>query len=1055
MFDQVRQPSWPKEPYKGLANYEVEDELLFSGRKVERRRCLQLLAQAETRVLILHGQTGCGKSSFLRAGLIPELERNGNAYAFLRRRQEGPDSKASPVFIRCGHDPVARIAEEIFLFTGEKISVLLGDGTNSTIDLEAARHGNKTLDDFIKACTKDSDVLLKAIAVICKRLPYTLVLILDQVEEVITQTDSPERATARRRFFAFIKDLAVSRVNMRFIVAIRKDHSGQFIGSIQVDSKISPAFKAFFLPDLPKEGMREAILRPTQETSSESAAMLPPARNFYNFEFGPGVVDKMVTDLNSLLPSGSALPVMQIVCRDLVEQIGGAGPSMPLRQIPMDLYLQGEITGRVQRHLLGAIEELNCDPEVGVRLPDGIEKWMRVLKRFVQEEGDGRMHTDLVALTQFTQWIREAGLQVNADKAIDKLIDPRFLMLRQFAVFAPGAKGDRLLLCLGHDLIGNAIVDYLKVLDATKLAEAKAGEEAQKAREEAAAAAQKARDELAEAARRSEEAIRLEKGRRVFLRRVTIGLASVVVVVAFAGIYNWNKARGRQIASLLNEADLVRRTDIVEALAYASRAAHLTLKTPRNDDRAASVLESLAVGLPLAIVPEPPHTPQATIASVQPLPQRAGFAILDTSGALQIVGSSTQQDKSVVTYDAVADLQVGHDGDKLEIISFSEGKDGTVLAKFQRTVAPVSNDQADTPPRQGVVAFFPDRTTRVYRLEELLKPVGEVGAFMSVSGVADSRVILMHSPKDNDPVLATLRITHLQRDPSLVQSPWPVSLSRSSVMLPLGPHLFDFEFKGDPTRPSPGIPAPEIGRVTVREVDPTSKPTSWKLEEQGFMKECNSNIPTIASKKLLCEATLVNDLLQGGVFTMVLWRFFHPSTQNDRLGPYGRAFVSHLIMVDPRGPNIDAVGLDDLARMRMDCGGRSITSRPAGDLFKEESQDSFLPAFIAQSGDDVLLVFRSEGAAQLVTVNGSRVKSCREIYLPQTPTFSWASNNKAVIATAPRGGFRWAPLGEAETSEPRYERLQIICSGAFGRAERSSGRQNPANREAHIKDICG
>lgn len=1055
MFDQIRQPpSWPKEPYKGLANYEVEDELLFSGRKVERRRCLQLLAQAETRVLILHGQTGCGKSSFLRAGLIPELERNGNAYVFLRRRQDGPDSKASPVFIRCGHDPIARIAEEIFLFTGEKISVPMGDGTVSTVDLEAARHGNKSLADFIKACARDSDVLLKALAVICKRLPYTLVLILDQVEEVITQTDSPERASARRRFFAFIKDLAVSRVNMRFIVAIRKDHSGQFIGSIQVDSKISPAFKAFFLPDLPKEGMREAILRPTQKTSSESAAMLPSARDFYNFEFGPGVVDKMVTDLNSLLPSGSALPVMQIVCRDLVEQIGGAGPDMPLRQIPMDLYRQGEITGRVQRHLLGAIEELNSDLEVGARMPDGIEKWMRVLKRFVQEEGDGRMHTDLVALTQFTQWIREAGLKVNVDKAIDKLIDPRFLMLRQFAVFAPGAKGDRLLLCLGHDLIGNAIVDYLKVLDATKLAEAKAGEEAQKAREEAEAAAQKARYELAEAARRSEEAIKLEMGRRVFLRRVTMGLASVVVLVVLLGAYNWNKARGRQIASLINEAELVRRSDIVAALAYASRAAHLTYKTPRNDNRAVSALESLAAGLPLSIVPAPPYPPNANIASVQPLAQRSGFAILDTSGVVQIIGDSARQGESIVTYDAVSVLRAGHGGAELEALSFSEGKDGTVLAFFQRTAptqAPPANGPAEPLPLQGVVAFFPDRTTRVYPRDELVKPAGKEGASMSANGVADSRVILMHSPKDNDPVLATVEITHQQRDPSLVQAPSWVRLPSSSVMLPLGPHLVDFEFKGKEMRPSPGIPALNIGRVTVREVNQTSARVSWILEEQEFMKECNRRTPRSAEGKLLCEATLVNDLLQGGVFTMALWQF----SGAGRLGPYGRASVSHLIIVDPRVPRIDAIGLNDLARMRSECARSVVFSRPTGDLSKAEGQESDLPAYIAQAHGGLLLVYRSEGAAQLVSVNGSRAQSCREIYLPQTSTLSWASSLKGIIATAPQAGFRWAPSGEAGTSEPSYEPPQIVCSGTFGRAEQSSGRRDPADHTALIKDICG
>jgi hypothetical protein len=269
-------------------------------------------------------------------------------------------------------------------------------------------------------------------------------------------------------------------------------------------------------------------------------------------------------------------------------------------------------------------------------------------------------------------------------------------------------------------------------------------------------------------------------------------------------------------------------------------------------------------------------------------------------------------------------------------------------------------------------------------------------------------------------------------------------------MLPLGPHLVDYEFKGKQKLPSPGIPALNIGRVTVREVSDTSARASWILEEQDFMKECNRRTPRSAEGKLLCEATLVNDLLQGGVFTMALWQF----SDAGRLGPYGRASVSHLIIVDPRVPRMDAIGLNDLSRMRLECARSGISSRPAVDLPRAEGQDSDLPAYIAQAHGGLLLVFRSEGAAQLVSVKGSRAQSCREIYLPQTSTLSWASSVKGVIAAAPQAGFRWAPSGEAGTSEPRYEPLQIVCSGTFGRAETPSGRQNSAAYEARIKDIC-
>src|SRR4029079_196363 len=105
-----RSDLWPKEPYKGLAFYGIEDRLLFSGRDRDVDVCIQRLASAETRILLLHGNTGCGKSSFLRAGLIPGLEERGFGYFFLR------DAEGSPLFIRCGPDPLGRIAEHVFRF---------------------------------------------------------------------------------------------------------------------------------------------------------------------------------------------------------------------------------------------------------------------------------------------------------------------------------------------------------------------------------------------------------------------------------------------------------------------------------------------------------------------------------------------------------------------------------------------------------------------------------------------------------------------------------------------------------------------------------------------------------------------------------------------------------------------------------------------------------------------------------------------------------------------------------------------------------------------------
>src|SRR6266853_631314 len=108
----MAESKWPTEPYKGLGYYDIGDALLFAGRDTDVNECVHMLAEPKTRTLLLHGRTGCGKSSFLRAGLIPELESRGFGFIFLRRR-EGE----RPTLIRCTADPMTRIAEELFWFT--------------------------------------------------------------------------------------------------------------------------------------------------------------------------------------------------------------------------------------------------------------------------------------------------------------------------------------------------------------------------------------------------------------------------------------------------------------------------------------------------------------------------------------------------------------------------------------------------------------------------------------------------------------------------------------------------------------------------------------------------------------------------------------------------------------------------------------------------------------------------------------------------------------------------------------------------------------------------
>lgn len=58
-------------PFRSLQSFESEDAWLFFGRDAEINELIKRLARAP--VLLIVGNSGCGKSSLIRAGLIPAL----------------------------------------------------------------------------------------------------------------------------------------------------------------------------------------------------------------------------------------------------------------------------------------------------------------------------------------------------------------------------------------------------------------------------------------------------------------------------------------------------------------------------------------------------------------------------------------------------------------------------------------------------------------------------------------------------------------------------------------------------------------------------------------------------------------------------------------------------------------------------------------------------------------------------------------------------------------------------------------------------------------------
>jgi hypothetical protein len=1001
MHRDIDNPAWPHDPYKGLANYECRDRYLFAGRDEEIDICAQLLANAMTKLLVLHGQTGCGKSSFLRAGLIPALEEYGAGYLFLRRPVRGTPGRLDPSFIRCGDDPLARIAEEIFLFTEQSLVVSTATGPKQ-IELGSARLGIRKLDAFIAECA-DPHQLFTSLERLTDAIPHTLVLILDQVEEIITLNGSDKRNPSR--FARFIKYLATSDIDMRFLLAIRKDHSGQFIESIQIGSEMSAAFRTFFLSDLSREGIRAAILRPTLKALPKDSSAPGPFK-VYGFEYAPGVVDSILDDLEALIPAGASLPVMQIVCRDLYEQV--RQQSAP-RLIEMPLYQQGGgITGRVKRHVVNSLREV-LRTHRGGRSTDvdaaGL-KWLRLLKRLVQEEGDGRVHTNVVPSKTLAEWAGKEGIAGNIDPIIDGLADPKVLVLRWFAVFAPGTVSEHELICLGHDMVGIALRDALR--DAEE----------------------------------SQHVSGLERKRVVQVLGAVLVALVTAAIVALAAMRT-DAVRGQKVGALLTQSALSRNSDPLQALALAREAHKLVHGSLNEDERPRRAVANLLSGLPMRITTDrnpPPFADDARVYPTYALNRHGGLAVLRSGGVLRtytVAGLTT----NTQTFTTPAPLLTVDGKLPLQSLQFSDASPEFLLAIYEPL-------EAGEP--GGVIAFPRSGTPRLFRQDEVVNALDTQEGMIDTPrlfGVSDDLIVLFGEASDRKSIrLATVRVT-----PSLNL----VTADRGSTdVFPYssqveGKYVVSY-FHPETVELVQGLSTRVVTRVRAKNLT-SGEHQDWDVAKFRAVQECVARSPI----RRRCDVTSIADLQQPGIVVLGLWEY-----SNSRYGSYPRGYISDLLIIALDSGKATEVALRGASAARQSClaNGIAIANPGSGAKNKTRLSDDDVPTFLMKGATGLLLGYASSTTAQLINVT-SVPAMCTEVFSPGVSIDTWKATQDGgkLLGLTRDGGFVWdLQAATPANNDAITSRLTQACAGQLHQFVRRPGdtAAKGVTRQQLLDGIC-
>ncbi|WNG40769.1 protein kinase [Archangium violaceum] len=254
-------------PYAGLSSFQEADANRFFGRTREIAALVNRIHDQP--LLAVVGPSGTGKSSFVRAGLVPILKRSGTPWESL--------------VIRPGRHPLAALAS--------MVAPLVGSSSSIEEDIQEQRK----LVEHLRAEPGFVGNVLRSRA---RRERRNILLFIDQFEELYTLVPDASERLAFTACLSGIADDATSPI--RVVLSIRSD----FLDRVPEDERFMAELSQglYFLTPPSREGLRDALVQPAEMAG-------------YRFET-PAMVDKMLEHLES---TQGALPLLQFAATQLWE----------------------------------------------------------------------------------------------------------------------------------------------------------------------------------------------------------------------------------------------------------------------------------------------------------------------------------------------------------------------------------------------------------------------------------------------------------------------------------------------------------------------------------------------------------------------------------------------------------------------------------------------------------------------------------------------------------------------------------------------------------------
>ncbi|MEZ4682437.1 MAG: hypothetical protein R2932_50350 [Caldilineaceae bacterium] len=304
-------------PYLGPRFFEARDRQYFFGRDSEIRILTGLVLAR--RVVLLFAKSGVGKSSLLRAGLIPQL--TAEQVTVGRRRRVQRTVQRMTVL------PIGYVGRSIASASTPNIFV---QGLLLTLTTEASaidENAANLVDGLAPLFTPSTDVMPEDDHTEVDDRP--ILLILDQFEELFTR--HLDRRHERAALFDELNQALIAYPRLHLLFSMREDYIGELIP--YADLLPDRMRSRFRLEPLSRAAALAAIMEPAAAVgrtfTDDAAAALIDNLSLHPTSITPALTS--ATDglgLQEALRQGAAMlggviePVhLQIVCRELWEKL--------------------------------------------------------------------------------------------------------------------------------------------------------------------------------------------------------------------------------------------------------------------------------------------------------------------------------------------------------------------------------------------------------------------------------------------------------------------------------------------------------------------------------------------------------------------------------------------------------------------------------------------------------------------------------------------------------------------------------------------------------------